>query len=112
MSENDKSAPPTQAQLSGDLGRAIMGHAYSGSSIGVSTTGEIHAYNARSQAEKQDEQDGVAAGVAEAGKHFAMLKNQVTLLEKKLAEQADEMTWLKTERATSGKKLKKKDKGK
>ena len=108
MSENDKPAAPTQAQLSGDLGRAIMGHAYAGSSIGVSTTGEVHAYNARSQAEKQTEQDEVAAGVAEAGQHFAMLRNQVLLLEKRLAETADEMAWLKTERATSGKKKGKK----
>ena len=108
MSENDKPAAPTQAQLSGDLGRAIMGHAYSGSSIGVSTTGEIHAYNARSQDEKQDEQDEVKSSVEEAGKHFAILRNQVLLLEKKLAETADEMTWLKTERANSGKKKGKK----
>ena len=106
--EHDKPPPPTQERMNFDLGNAIMGHAYGGSSIGVSTTGEVHAYNARSQAEKQTEQDEVAAGVAEAGQHFAMLRNQVLLLEKKLAEQADEMTWLKTERATSGKKKGKK----
>ena len=108
MSDENSKPAPTQASLNLDLGRALLGHAYSGSSIGVSTTGEIHAYNARSQAEKQDEQDEVAAGVAESGKHFAMLRNQVLLLEKKLAETADEMTWLKTERATSGKKKGKK----
>ena len=107
MSENDKPAAPTQAQLSGDLGRAIMGHAYGGSSIGVSTIGEIHSLNARSQDEKQTEQDEVAAGVAEAGKHFAQLRNKLTAMETAMAKQNEEIAWLRTSREAAGKKSKK-----
>lgn len=110
--QDGKPAAPrakTRDEENYDLGRAIMGHAYGGSSVGISTTGEIHSLNARSDAQKEEARQETDAGVEAAGVKFATLSNQLTKMQETLTKQADEIEWLRTERAKGTKKSSKKD---
>ena len=107
--ENDGKPPaPTQNDLNMDLGFSILRSSYGGG-FGVNfQTGENISNHGGSIAREQAAQTEAKSGLEEAGKHFAMLKNQVLALEKKLADQAEETTWLRTQRVNSGKKSKSK----
>lgn len=105
---------PTQDQLSHDLGLSIMRNAYGGFGVNFNTGENVSNHGgsiAREEAAAvaaEAAQTETNAGVQEAGKAFAILRNQMSALEKKLADQAEEMTWLRTERAKISKKKGKK----
>ena len=112
--ENGKPPAPTQNDMNRDLGLSIMRNAYGGFGVNFNT-GENISNNGGSIAREEaaavaaeSAQAETNAGVQEAGRAFAALRNQMLALEKKLAEQAEEMTWLKTERAKGSKKKGKK----
>ena len=106
-------AAPSQDDLSRDLGLSIFRSAYGGFGVNfntgenVSNHGGSIAREAAAAEAVEAAQTVTNAGVAEAGKAFAILRNQMISLEKKLADQADEMTWLRTERAKGNSNKKK-----
>ena len=105
-------ATPTQDDMNRDLGMSIMRNAYGGFGVNFNTGENVSNHGgsiAREEAAAEAAeaaQTETNAGVAEAGKAFAILRNQMIALEKKLADQADEMTWLRSERAKGSNKKK------
>ena len=112
--ENGKPPAPTQNDMNRDLGLSIMRNAYGGFGIdlrtgeNVSNNGGSLAREEAATAAAEAAQAETNAGVQEAGKAFAILRNQMSALEKKLADQSEEMAWLRTERAKGSKKKGKK----
>ena len=103
---------PTQDDMNRDLGLSIMRSAYGGFGIDFQT-GENVQNNGGSIAREEAAavaaeaaQTETNAGVQEAGKAFAILRNQMLALEKKLSDQSEEMAWLRSKRAKTGKSKK------
>ena len=112
--QNGKPPTPTQDDVNRDLGLSIMRNAYGGFGVNFNTgenianNGGSIAREAAATAAAEAAQTETNAGVQEAGKAFAILRNQMSALEKKLADQSEEMAWLRTERAKGSKKKGKK----